>query len=191
MQTCRPERLLGGFDDTRSDFWVDFSSASPGERLYVARASQLGDSRVSTTLGDPFPLRFFASPDPLSHASFSHRLSLLHRRVSTVSSASYLPKIKQASPVVTTIDLSASRMVIGGVGDEQSASIDRSLHGRCCRGCNGRNRRLSGRDGGLEGGRGRRAGRSARAGGPEGGRPAVLTRGRVSGASIVCCCCVL
>ena len=79
---------------------------------------------------------------------FETLLTHLDRHFSTAGNASCWPKIKQAPPLVTAVDLQASRVAIDGDGGEDSASIDLGLHGRCCRGRNGRNRRLSGRGGG-------------------------------------------
>ena len=91
--------------------------------------------------GSRLPACFASAQWTFDHA-FSHQLSILHRRFSTASNASCWPKIKQSPPTVTTIDLDASRMTTGGVGDEESASIDRCLHGCCCHDHKGRNRRL-------------------------------------------------
>ena len=84
----------------------------------------------------------FASADALTHASFTDHLSILHRRVSMVINAFCLPKMKQAPPMATTIDLPASRMVSGGVDDEESAAIDDRFDGRDRGGGSARNRRL-------------------------------------------------
>mgnify|MGYP007111571916 CR=1 FL=1 len=46
------------------------------------------------------------------------------RCVSAISNASCPPKSKQILPMVTAIDLAASRTVSGGVGGEERAPID-------------------------------------------------------------------
>ena len=70
----------------------------------------------------------FASRDALTHTHThaSHRVfsCFLDRRVPTAINAFCWPRSKQSAPMVTTIDLTASRTVIGGVGGEQRASID-------------------------------------------------------------------
>ena len=86
----------------------------------------------------------FTLADALTHAAFTCRLSILHRRVSMAINASCPPKIKQAAPMATTIDLPASKMVSGGVGDEESASIDDRCDGCDRGGGSGRCRRLWG-----------------------------------------------
>jgi len=47
-------------------------------------------------------------------------------------------------PMVAGIDVYAKETVIGGAGDEDSASLHRRLHSHRCRSCNGRNRRAFG-----------------------------------------------
>ena len=84
----------------------------------------------------------FASLDALSHASHRVFSCSLHRRVSTVSSASCKPKTEYTAPIVATTDLPTSRTTICSVGDEEGASTDDRLNGLVCGGGSGRVRRL-------------------------------------------------
>ena len=86
----------------------------------------------------------FTLADALTHASFTDHLSILHRRVSKASNAFYLPKSSQTEPLVATVDLGANKMASGGVGDEESASIDDRFDGLDRGGGSGRCRRLWG-----------------------------------------------
>ena len=90
----------------------------------------------------------FASADAPSLAPLVRTMSHLDRRRSAASNASCRPKIKQSPPLVTNTEPRASRTAVGGAGGEDGASIDLGLHGRWCRGRNGRNRRQVGRGGG-------------------------------------------
>ena len=100
--------------------WSTFAVATTGERRPVATASQPDGPSVQTPYDSLSLSLSFAPPPSLSRLSSAS----VHRRVSAISNASCRPKSKQTSPMVTTIDLTASRTVIGGVGGEQRASID-------------------------------------------------------------------
>ena len=125
-----------------------FRSTTTGERLSVALPSQLEDASMSPTPRDPAPLRFFASPDPLSRASDQPLGSSLGGSGPTSNDAPDQPKTAQTPPMVAGTDLNAKEAALGGAGVEDGASIDHGSYGLRCRARNGRNRRLSGRGGG-------------------------------------------
>ena len=87
----------------------------------------------------------FASPNPLSHAFNSPLSCAVGSSDPKSNNASDQPKMAEASPFVTNIDVRAKETVFGGAGDEHGPSLHRRLHSRRCRSCNGRNRRLLGR----------------------------------------------
>ena len=103
---------------------------------------------MSATPGDPSPLRFFASRDPLSHASDRPFGCSLGSSGPTADDASDQPKMAETPPMVVGIEAHAKNTVVGGGGGEDGASIDGGLDGCGYRGPGGRNRRISGRGGG-------------------------------------------
>ena len=131
-----------------STFGPTTCSAPTGKRLSVAPATQPeGPGAMSMHRSLSLPA-CFALADTLTHASFADISTHLHRRVSTASNAFIRHKIKQGPPVVTTIDLYASRRASGGVGDEESASTDDRFDGLDRGQGSGRLRRLWGPVGG-------------------------------------------
>ena len=105
--------------------WSTFAVATTGERRPVATASQPDGPSVQTPHDSSSLYHSFAPPTSLSRVSSAS----LHRRVSAVSNASCRPKSKQILPMVTAVDLAASRTVSGGVGDEERAPINDHFDG--------------------------------------------------------------
>ena len=101
-----------------------FRPAPTGERLTVAPAAQPEDPGAMSMPASPSLPACFASLDALLHASHCVFSRSLHRCMSAVSNAFWWPKIKYISPVAAIIDLSASRRVSSGLGNEEGASTD-------------------------------------------------------------------
>ena len=87
----------------------------------------------------------FASPNPLSHAFLRPLGCAVGSSDPKSNSAFDQPKMAENMPMVAGIDVYAKETVIGGAGDEDSASTDHSSHGLRRRTRDGRTRRISGR----------------------------------------------
>ena len=106
--------------------WSSSPAATTGERHPLPPPASLVAPACKRPIGAlPRPS---ASLFPLSLSRLSS--ASLHRRVSAITSASCRPKRKQTKPMVTAIDLAASRTVIGGVGGEERPPMGDLLDGR-------------------------------------------------------------
>ena len=120
-------------------------SARHQRRFSVAPTAQLEGPDAMSMHTMPSLPACFASPNPLSHAFLRPLGCAVGSSDPKSNSAFDQPKMAENMPMVAGIDVYAKETVIGGAGDEDSASLHRRLHSRRCRSCNGRNRRLSGR----------------------------------------------
>ena len=70
-----------------------------------------------------------------SRLSLSRLCSVIHNDLPTDSDASEQPKMAQTPPMVTGIEITASGMSSGDVGDDEDASVygvSQGLHGGWC-----------------------------------------------------------